>query len=596
MQVIINSLELQNFQGFKSFKIPPGIGTIVITGGNATGKTTVANAISWLLTDKNISGDSDFEIKTLKKDGEPIHNLNHSVVAGLIIDMKKVTLKKLLKEKWTKQRGSPKKAFTGHATDYYINEVPVKKGEWDDYIAQIVSEGNFRVLSNPRYFNENLHWKERRKMLLELGGEVTDEEILTSDNTLTRPDILDEHIHDDALKLLKGKLKEINRNLEEIPARIDELTNAQEEVKKVDLTGISVLELEKKSIYEKLDAPVDDGSQKVHILVNKRDSIFYQIKELERKNNEAYAGTQTLGERAEIFRKKVEEHKKTWDGIKNKKMEFTPESICYSCRQTLPEDQVNEALVRATEEFETDKKNHYDVIKADIEYHKRMIEEVSKQIGVLNENITANNKSIQDLKAQHEFAVEDIITAEKEKGDIAGLDRESLKSRIRQIDDKRTDIISKNREYVHQENMRKRIKELGESELKLSAEYETIEGTIDHLNRYGVAKVNLLNQKISAKFKLAKFKMFELQINGGINDQICETLYDGVPYSSTLNNGMRINVGLDIINTFSKFYNVNVPVIVDNAESVDELIETESQLIKLVVDKKKPIKVEREPK
>jgi len=98
-------------------------------------------------------------------------------------------------------------------------------------------------------------------------------------------------------------------------------------------------------------------------------------------------------------------------------------------------------------------------------------------------------------------------------------------------------------------------------------------------------KVNLLEEKINSKFKYARFKLFKDQINGGL-EETCETLYEGVPYSSGLNNAARINVGLDIINTLNDYYGISAPIFVDNAEAVTELIETDSQLISLVVSKK----------
>ena len=75
-------------------------------------------------------------------------------------------------------------------------------------------------------------------------------------------------------------------------------------------------------------------------------------------------------------------------------------------------------------------------------------------------------------------------------------------------------------------------------------------------------KVNLLESSINSKFKMARFKMFEVQINGGIKE-CCETVYEGVPYSD-LNNAARINIGLDIINTLSEHYNFSAPIFVDN--------------------------------
>jgi hypothetical protein len=95
-------------------------------------------------------------------------------------------------------------------------------------------------------------------------------------------------------------------------------------------------------------------------------------------------------------------------------------------------------------------------------------------------------------------------------------------------------------------------------------------------------KVSALESKINNKFKYARFRLFEEQLNGGLND-VCTTLFDGVPYDGGLNNAARINVGLDIINTLSEHYGFSAPIFIDNAESVTQLIDTDAQIIRLVV-------------
>ena len=75
--------------------------------------------------------------------------------------------------------------------------------------------------------------------------------------------------------------------------------------------------------------------------------------------------------------------------------------------------------------------------------------------------------------------------------------------------------------------------------------------------------------------------MFDVQVNGGISET-CETIYNGVPYSTGLNAGHQIIVGLDIIRTLSEHYQFFPPIFVDNAESVTELPEMEAQVIRLV--------------
>lgn len=82
-------------------------------------------------------------------------------------------------------------------------------------------------------------------------------------------------------------------------------------------------------------------------------------------------------------------------------------------------------------------------------------------------------------------------------------------------------------------------------------------------------------------FSLVKFKMYEQQINGG-EIETCEAVVNGVPYSGQ-NNAMQINMGIDIINAICKFEGITAPIFIDNAESVNEFISSQSQVIKLVV-------------
>ena len=90
---------------------------------------------------------------------------------------------------------------------------------------------------------------------------------------------------------------------------------------------------------------------------------------------------------------------------------------------------------------------------------------------------------------------------------------------------------------------------------------------------------------------MVKFKLFNNLVNGGL-EECCEPLVNGVPFSSNLNTAAKINAGVDIINTLSDYYNFYAPIFIDNRESVNDLIETESQVINLIVSKDKELKVE----
>ena len=124
--------------------------------------------------------------------------------------------------------------------------------------------------------------------------------------------------------------------------------------------------------------------------------------------------------------------------------------------------------------------------------------------------------------------------------------------------------------------------ELENQQQKLADEKNLLDETSFLIDEFVKAKVDLLEESINSHFEYARFKMFNVLVNGNV-EECCETTYKGVPYRS-MNNAARMNVGLDIINALTKFYNVTAPVFIDNAEAVTEFIKCNSQTIKLVVD------------
>jgi hypothetical protein len=126
------------------------------------------------------------------------------------------------------------------------------------------------------------------------------------------------------------------------------------------------------------------------------------------------------------------------------------------------------------------------------------------------------------------------------------------------------------------------IEELKAEQTTLSQQIANVEKEQFVIENFIKDKIDRLEYAINSRFKYIKFRMFEEQINGGLRET-CEATVNGVPYSDA-NSASKINAGLDVINTLSNFYGVYAPIFIDNAESVHTLIETQSQLIRLVVD------------
>src|SRR5699024_7379072 len=233
------NLKLTNFKGIKSLDVDLKGNDASVYGDNGTGKTTVFDAFVWLLFNKDSQNKSDFQIKTMEND-KVIHNLNHEVEATLLVDGNELQLKKVFKEKWTKPRGQIEHVFGGHTTDYYINEVPSKKKEYDETIADIIDEDVFKLLTNPNEFNINMHWKDRRNLLFEIAGDLTDEDVIATDKDLSKLlDVLNGRSIDDFKTVIASKRKEINDKLKEIPTRIDEIHRNKPDVSELDKVSIT---------------------------------------------------------------------------------------------------------------------------------------------------------------------------------------------------------------------------------------------------------------------------------------------------------------------------------------------------------------------
>ena len=129
-----------------------------------------------------------------------------------------------------------------------------------------------------------------------------------------------------------------------------------------------------------------------------------------------------------------------------------------------------------------------------------------------------------------------------------------------------------------------RVQELKDEERELAAQYEKIQQEIFLLEKFTVQKVKMLDEKINSRFELTRFKMFENQVNGGIQECCTATDLDGVPVGYGLNRANCLAVGLDIIKTLSAHFGVQAPIFIDNAECAVRLPDPETQVIRLVVD------------
>jgi len=154
-------LYLFNFQGIRELRLDFGGNNAVIYGDNATGKTTIFNAITWLLFDKASTGAKNFTPKTKDANGHDVHYLEHGVEACFILaDGQVLTLKKVYKEVYKTKRGSAREEFNGHEIDYSIEGVPAKEKEYVAALAEYIGEADqVKMLTMPDYFSDEMSWR-----------------------------------------------------------------------------------------------------------------------------------------------------------------------------------------------------------------------------------------------------------------------------------------------------------------------------------------------------------------------------------------------------------------------------------------------------
>ena len=227
MNLKMKKMTIENFKGIKRLDIIFDNGELrsEISGANGTGKSSVYDAYIWLLFDKNAAGEKDFSIKPRQPDGEEKHYQNVRVMGEFELDGRIVQLEKIYAEVWTKKRGAETQEYGGNTTEYYINAVPKKAGEYKSYISSLISEDKFKMLTSARHFNEGMSWQERRALLFEIAGNDSEENIIHEYGSQTGVSIVSfthELTAEEALKMYKSQMQKTNADLEKIPVRIDE--------------------------------------------------------------------------------------------------------------------------------------------------------------------------------------------------------------------------------------------------------------------------------------------------------------------------------------------------------------------------------------
>lgn len=676
MKITIKSIHIENFKGINMLDVNFSVKT-KISGQNAVGKTTIFDAFTWLLFNKNSSGEEKFNVRPLDKDGNRIDNVEIKVSSILDVDGKEVELSKTQKQNWVKKRGTDTAVLQGNVNSFEIDGYPKSEADFKAYVSELAqSEEMFKMLTNPQYFS-SLKWKDQRDILMKLVSEVSDVELAQTDAKYAPllSELEKAPSTDDIRAKFSKALSEWKKKQAEIPVRIDEAEKskvdvdvAEQELAKVDLerkikeiegkiknAGNATEELKREEMQLQFDM---SGIMQTmnRDMKNMRSELEADLRgcknELDHFESTISLKEKQISDNAKAITDADTERKKLgeqYNAEKAKAFDETPylfdgskwvfdenSTVCSLCGQRLPDEKINrlkdgfeerksKAKSDAEEKMKTERLKFDNDKNVELKRlinigtaMKDLISKLTQENSNLQEKIEKLKKQEQDtiakkedllnqlskipeeadysqneeyvkMKARHDEVLVEIENL-KANGEDAAV--ETLKSEKEELQAHLDEVNSTIAKASMNVEIDERIWQLQEEQKEIGqkvADHEQILYLLEEFIRF---KLNKVSESINSHFKTVNFKLFEMQLNGGMKD-CCECTVNGVPYS-TLNSGHRIVAGLDIIRSLSELYGVIVPIFVDNAESLNDfnVPDMDAQLILLSVSADKQLKVE----
>lgn len=654
MKIFLKRLELKNFKGIKELQV--NFGTVTrISGDNGTGKTTIMDSFMWLLFGKDSKDRKDYKIKTINENGEELHGLEHAVIGELEVDGTLIKLQRTYKEQWTKKSGQATSELKGHTTDYLINDVPAKMKEYNEKVNSILADSTFKLITNPLYFT-SLDWKKQREILLQIIGDVDEENVINYNKSL-KP--LEKLLSTDGVEALrkqvKAKIAKIKEQIKSIPNRIDECNlqiveddfEALEEKKKsikVEMENVNSLIADKSKVNEeklklqdqlyKLKAEYSDKLNQAKNTLNapqrelqiKLRDINYKVQNVEHEIERLERTIFKTNESIELNNESILEKEKEQEKLRNqfreektKTFEFDEDAkYCPTCMREYDEEKLDEIKSNAESSFENLKVKIINNISskgkslgAAIKKIKLSIEEDKNSIQKYNDDLVELKYKFQMLEAEGK-ELEEKLTKCNVSQEVIFEGKENLENKINSIIKEIENITADNN-------------------LELKAKYNSLSYKLDEVNAQLSKKSN--NEKLVLRIKELEEEEKELAIKQAElegQDFMCEEFirtkvellegninrkFKGLTFKlfdqqinggltetcealvdgvpfTAANTASQINAGLQIINTLCEHYDVTAPIFVDNAESVNNLELCNSQLIKLIVTLDKKLKVE----
>lgn len=665
MKVEVKKISLENYKKFPSKSVDLFPRT-EISGRNREGKSTLQDAYLDVLTGKMANGTEPTSIRR-KENGVEVPKVDVVRELTLAIDGKEKVIRKITKQKWRKPRGQSEEVFDGNETSYEIDGFPAKSKDYTEFIQSIAEPSTLLMCSNPKPFLDTLQKStaESRKVLEKMSGFDIAQFIEENPQYAHVEEITKGHSVEDTLKKLR---KELNAQKKKVDAKNTEI--AYETNRSVEAEDTSSLESKKQELNVEL-SKLEEQEQILEDSAKGYDSLSYEIRglksskdglvskanewlrarqkfisdtvsELKLKKSEKESSIRIIGMELDNHIREAQQAKADLDRARQdypriKEMEWDDsglkaieaetfndsETICPTCGQELPEEQISElkasfeekkkfrieAQLKVKESFESEKQNNLkyvcDLGNTSAAKLKKTNEEINKlqsEISVAQDEVAELTKQIEEEQSKFTELPESVdmtndeeylaVTARiaeledklKSFDDVSGKKQElrmQISNVMKQISNVDADIKIAQAAVTEKE---KRVSELNEELKSLGQVQADIEKNIDTVLNFSIQKNKALAEKINPYFKHFQFSFLDYTIDGN-PVETCKMICNGVNYFDGLNYSDKILCDIDLLRGLQALNGLNLPIFVDNSESVNttRLPSAEQQMIVLRV-------------
>ena len=657
-KIIFKSLSLLNFKGIRNLHVSFGENLTVISGRNAAGKTSIADAIMWVLFDVGYDGNK-LEPKTFDKNHEIIKEIPHEAELTLLVDGDQIVLKRSLSDAWKGDKCT-------NTYKYYVDGDVTTAGDFKKVVESICPDSVFRLISSATNFC-SLPWQKQRELLESLADQYTSQDITQGDE---RFDFVVEELKKktiaDLIHHIKYKRKEVQKQLDAVPVRLAELNkslpeaqdwdalyaeieNLQEKLGEIDqktrtirIVGADKVRydgiLKKIEFAEKRKRNMEQGAMNLateqatkhqsdvitaNIAVKKAQSLVDDLKATMRGYTESEIHAKDKKEECE---RKVVDINNRLDELSKSRWSWNAEDgICPHCGQPLPAEDVERIKKESKDRFNERKSNaskkiqeEFNGIQQEYTDAKNLLEKLDNDRMVTTNQLVKANKTLKEAEfkklevdAEKPKTYEQILAEKEEYQQVvkeiadlqAELDEPSASSdenakMLAELEKEREPIGIRYNEVLELLATKETYDRISELIEKAKQDKESYQNQLDELdeqldlaNEYNKKSCQLLEENVNGHFSYVKWSMFTQDLDGNMKPY-CECYHDGVPYSR-LNGAAKVNAGIDIANTFSRFYQVSAPMVLDECESVnDPIYSGDQQQIRLKVTTDDKLKFE----